>query len=830
MQNRIQILNYLKSVYEDTRNGVGQTVALIAESGIGKTYIAEQFLKYLENKSLVVRIKGTPTASSALSAVYNALYNMISQGKVVKKEYYIGLLKRYTKVLPGFAQFASLLISQKQSDVYGEVLASTGLNVNTSPNPQIIRFIQEIGRDSSIIVISDDCQWLDSASWEFLVYLAENAKHLGWLFLFLYNDRVYTWENRNEHFHTIDYWKTHAESINWKQFIPKRWPPKELPTLCSNILGKPSRLSNDQISILFKYSGGIPQYVKSILEGLREQSYIIYTDNIFVGKGDWNDIDIAKELRDSIGQRLQRVYHAIEGSRSILEIGCVIGERFQESDVDSLLNIKDSYTILTKISMTFGVIKYIFKEREWTFDHTLIHREIYDSLGSECRKLHIRIAKHFEKKEDASPITISYHYHRAGEVKKAMHFKLLEASRLTSVAMYGLALTLIGEINSDILETSIQLSIEDLTKITLLRGHCLFRLNKYKDAFIEFKKLLEISISEEIRAQTLRWIGRCYTSLDTQEDAELGLKHHEEAIAIYKKLSDKKQLAETLTELVVVYAHLNRYQNAKIVYTRAEEYFNDMEDYIGLARLQRRNGIFMDGRIAAPDLERVSNIFSRYKMPDERIMALNNASVAFLYLGNLKKAQALIETALKEATEFGNFGLDCIYNNLAIINITSNKLSVAEKYTCLARDNCNREVTKVIIDISNSVIVMQKEGIKTAVPILRKILHKTKVVGEVTYMLPAIVNLSYALAQLKQYGKAIKYLELLKPFSMNSAYSHIDYQNSRWFQLLKKCYLLNGNTDVLANLEKQYGWCSQPEGSIYYKPSYALVAAQFWSD
>ena len=828
MHNYEHVIKGLEKAYADVRAGKGAGIGIIGPSGIGKTYIVNKFLSKCKNDVFSLDIKGLPIAQSAYSAIYEGMFNSIPVSEI-RKEILVRLLKKYSRLLPGFGKCVSPLLDINSREALADVISKSSLPIGVSPAPHIIRFLNELAGKKSGVLIFDDVQWIDPETWSCLVYIAENLSTMNWLVIVVFNDRVETWTQPiGERLGIIDRWRMRPNELKWTFFHAERWTIESLPSLCDRVLGRQCQFPIKNIERLYHLSTGIPLFLRSILDYLLENDLIIFIDNRYEPSGDWESLDIGREIHDSIIHRLEKIYKEIPNSRQSLEVASVLGEPFSDEAIDGILDLCNSFQLLSEIEKKSLLIQYIFQKRHWIFQHNQVRTVIYKSLGPVIsRRLHRKVGQYLEEHFPDQHRTIAYHYEITGDVEKEIQHLNSEIEKLLGQSLFNSALMTSENAIAKISQQASGLSEALHFSSIFLHGRCLFHLVRYREAISDFTRILNDATSKNLLASIHRWLGRCYMKLDSQEDFKFSIDHLINALSMFNALGNIKEMGETNSDLVVAYAHLNRFGDSEAAFIEAEKIFNQSKDRLGMARLQRRNVIFMESEVSAPILEKLAATFQEFGIPHERIMALNNGATEYIYLDNFKKSRQMLEAALEESTDIGDFGQVYLYNNLCLVYFMLNDIIKAKECIRHARSGRQREVEQLIIDINESALISSIEEIDIAFPLLERSARNAKKTGEKAYYFPSIVNLSLGYFMKGDVRKALDIAKTINPEKLNSFST---YKNSHWFRLMSKCYKAMKNDAYLEALFKDYSWCVDDTNRKYYDTDFCFVDMQFWSD
>jgi len=828
MQNQKKIYEKLQKNLKYASKGAGSVVCITGEGGVGKTYLLQKFKKALDaDDFLIVEFRGLPTEQPSLSSVYEGLFTIASNLKF-SKELSVEMLSKYSKLLPGFGHYITPLIEAFQSNVLQEVIARSGLTIGTSPAPHVVKFICEVAKERNVLIVIDDLQWIDTESWGVVGYLVKHAKLLGWCLVFAYNRNSEHTESKPEDIDTVlDYWKLHSHELGFSVCISERWSRENFSKLCKSVLIGKVKISSNSFDQLYRYTEGIPLHVASVLKALKSEKKIVLEEGFWVDKGDWSELKFPQLFRETTEKRLRRLYNRIPRSREHLEIASVIGKTFTDEVLDSVLDTDKSFACLSEIEHRFRIIEYLLDKRYWTFENGLTQRFIYNSLGRQAERLHLQIAESLQKIDNASFITIAFHYEQAGHKLKAIDFRINEVSRMLSQGMFHAGLASMECIIESLPQLTQLPCIEDMHNIHMMHARCLFHNRHYYEAIEILNKHLNNLTDRETSALYHRWLGRCYLKLSTPNDFDQSIRYLDAAACFYhekKLLSDE---GDTYTDLVVAYAHRNNFKKAEDAFIKAEKAFIKNRDQIGMARLQRRNVIFMESSLSAPILEKLADSFTNWGVPHEAIMSLNNAATEYLYIDQLDKALGLLHRAIEHSVDAGNFGIIYLYANMAIVHLLAGEHRKSRECIHHAQNRKCRIVEQIILDNTRGAITGQLKNPKGAEETFLRVLNVAEETGEIAYIFPTRLNVAASQLFLNKPETALETLTKIKPSADNS---YSSFKNDRWLKLTKKCYSILGLDDEWDSIKEKYSWCVSPHESRMRDFPYTLIDMQFWSD
>jgi hypothetical protein len=820
-------LSKLLNAYNNIKDS-SQTVIVRGESGIGKSFYSKKFIELVNEDIYLINVTGLFIEQNAYSTINSAVYKHISE-KIVNKEIAFDLIQKIAAGIPRFGQYMSYLFdTNKQHNALLNLVKKSGINPNEPNIYNIVSFFENLAKGKTIVLYCDNIQWFDKDSWKLIISLISSIPESHWFCIINYTTNAEV--TQLSHYDFSSYIHQLQSNPNIEVIEIERVIENNLDNFCQDILGLPIRLSREQFHIIYEYSKGVPYYIKTILQLLKDGNYIILSKDKWewISLGDWKSEQIREMLKDCIEERIKAIYRKIPGSRDMLELASVFGEEFQEDPVNDIFETKDSFNLLSSIEAKFRLIQYLVDDRSWIFEHSLTHNYIYNSIGSKAKDLHLKIAKYLQNTASPNFMKISLHFQQAGEQEEATIYKLKEAEQLLTSGCYDAASELIDKISEDWLAL-FSLSNSKKLELEVLKGKAKFHTIQYESALEIFTSILSNVNTDIERALCHRWLGRTYSKLNSQLDFLNGLNHLEIAKRYYEDLEKYEELGFVYADLVVVYAHLNRIKDAETSFKKAEHYFNNTKNTLGMLRLQRRTVIFMEAKFSANLLEKTGMILKNMNLPNEQIMTFNNAATQFIYSGNLQRAKSLLLEALSSSINLGGFGQVYLYNNLGMISYIENELDEASYYFDCGRNGKYRHVEQLIIDINESAVLAKKISADSMTTIFNRIYRKALEVGENDYIVPAGLNLAKSIGK---EGNWIDAKDLLDEIKEKVNILNSDYERYIWNSIMKECTdrLASNNNLITSNkelhIQTEYFDLNNP----IYQSDYSLVPMQFWSD
>lgn len=801
-------------------SGESTKVVIEGESGIGKSFLIDRFIR--DNDMFVVKIAGHPLSHSPYTALNQSLIDLISN-KAFTKDFLKKAIHELVYMMPKFGIYLKRI---NDIDIKADVLKQNGITLDRPNIPGIIRLIEKISGNKPICLYCDNIQWLEKESLEAVLEILITQTEQKWYNILAYTSNAENMPLTHEEIKSkLSYIKKHG---HFYHFTISRWKQKDMAIICSYILNGKCDFSNEQYSILYQYTQGVTLYIKTVLDVLILKNIIEYKDSIWLSKKDWNAKIILDILKNSVLEKIKNVYRNLPKSKQILEVASVLGEFFSEEQINSIFEINDCFQVLNEVEKQFQLIQHIIQDDFWKFDHYLIQNCIYHSIGK-VKDLHLRIASCLEKKDNSDYGQVALHYKLAGNILKYNENKIREIKQLLDLGCYSAALNIVEGFEEDLLCFRL-LDAHEKKSFIFLKARCLFHSKHYEKSISTLTQILDEneSVNNKKTADCLKWLGKTYLKLATQQAFVTGINYLIKAQEFYSAHSLNSDLGYIYMDLTVAYAHINQLEKAREAYEKAETYFNAAKDQIGMLRLQRRNVILMENKVSAPIIEQSANVFETLDLLHEMIMSLNNAATQYIFLQNNDKSQELLERCIVASSERGGFGLAYIYNNLGVLNCYRKEYEKAKIFFDLAGKENPREVEKLIIRINESTLIARNSR-KKAIPLLLEICDKAHQIGEDEYIIPAAINLSKQYFKIGDYFSAQKILLKMedKIYKIRSYY-----KSYTWYNLLEKCCLKTHSISLFQEIKDKHSNKIQSTNSIqpFLYDNYILLTMQFWSE
>lgn len=363
-------------------------------------------------------------------------------------------------------------------------------------------------RNRTVVLILDDLQWADSLSLEFIAYLLRNAESKKFCFI----GGCHAEEAKTKGHPFREWLVKQAQYTHYEKVELQPFDKKGVQTLLESIFHF-IEVSQKDIEILHKLTGGNPLYLTEVIRLLMENEHITFKNGGWYGSG-FDEVKLPDTVSNVIRYKIES---CSEELRDTLNAAAVIGDTFQFDLLQKVLEIDEAE--LEK-HLAQAIKESLLKEEgktgdDYQFYNTTIRRVIYDDIAKRQRKrLHSRaalaIAKLNAGRSNLTSSALAYHFYSAGEWEAAAKYSYAaieqafdrqsmdEVIRLSRYAEEALT-RLSEESETDTVEYR-----RSIGQIRVKRAIALMRLGNFKEAEAEAEatqQFIEKIASPELQAR-----------------------------------------------------------------------------------------------------------------------------------------------------------------------------------------------------------------------------------------------------------------------------------------------------------------------------------------
>ena len=415
---RDEELGLLRRRWQQSKEGLGQTVLINGEAGIGKTALSEALRDLvLQEGHMCVMFRCSPYHQNSplypilqhLEALFRFAPDESSDAKLAKIE---RLLGRYSfsleEMVPLFAALLSVAVPEKR---YAPLTLSPQQQRQRTHDALALWIVEE-ARRQPLLIIWEDVHQADPSTLELLGLAMDQAPTVRGLNLLTFRPEFLPpWTARS---HMTPITLNRLERPQVEAMVTHLAGGKTLPTeVTHEIVSK---------------TDGVPLYVEELTKMVLESDFLRVVDGHYKLTRSLPSLAIPTTLQDLLMARLDRWPEV----REVAQLGAVFGREFAYEMLQTLTTV-DEATLQERLAQLVDAELLYQRGRppraKYFFRHALIQDAAYTSLLRSVRQhYHQQIAQLFEKHFPdiiaAQPEGVAHHYTEAGLGEQAVPYWL----------------------------------------------------------------------------------------------------------------------------------------------------------------------------------------------------------------------------------------------------------------------------------------------------------------------------------------------------------------------------------------------------------------------
>ena len=607
--------------FRQIQEGKPQVVVVSGESGIGKTRLSEEFLKWAGTEGAdVLRGRAFETSGGLpYQPIIDALRERLEGENSPEDLLDDAWLAELTRILPELRErYPDLsLASGEQSTARARLFEA------------IARLAESLSARRPLVWLMDDLQWADTETLELLHYLSRNWRksQAPILLLILVRGEALGYGA------TLRDWMSGlTRDIPVTRFTLSAMNADDVGQLIASLAGEDAPGSSDLSAWFTAETAGQPFFLAETLTALDEYGALVWngepparTLNPLATLANLKSMgpqSLAPAIRDVVLSRLEWLS---QPASAVLSAASVIGRNcsFERLCQVSGTGEQDSLNALDELLSARMIVEVRNEARPYTISHDRIREVVYAQLSEARQQIFHRRALSALAEAEAPPAELAHHALSAKEWQFAFQHSLRagdEAMRLYAVAgaahHYETARSLLIESKADVDTATCQHLYLQLGKAYELEFHHRQALTIYEEMQtqastrdsreIELASLVarcvllpvhydtqNIDLARELAGQALP-LAQALGDVAAQQQIELSLartykfgdRRIEPAIAhlraaeeLARKAGLREQLAWVKVELGVAFTSLGRLEQAEAVLTEAMEIFRELDQY-----------------------------------------------------------------------------------------------------------------------------------------------------------------------------------------------------------------------------------------------------------
>lgn len=732
MIGRATELNRLNKIFQEIKSGRGRVVAIIGEAGIGKTKLVYEFKKQLDKNIFIMEGKGIEYHSNSpyfvLKEILKKVFGIVDIDTPAKISNRISLFleKMDDSVLKIKLSYYKYFLSADLTKTERSHFDSMKVEDRSRLLLEAInRLFLKLASVKPVVLILDDCHWIDKETLEFVNDFASTIGYKPIVILKLSRPG-----------YDISKIK-HLPYFNLLELKPLA--ENETITLLKTLI-RCDRIADNLLKLLLDKSGSIPFYISELATSLIKDN-IIYVQNGIAQINENLPIAIPRSLDELIMTKIDRLSTDL---RYIVNIAAVIGEQFSFRLLNALIPGRERlrqnlvYIMQQNIIQSIGE-KTSADEEKFSFTHSIIRDAVYNSLlKKEQKEYHQKIGYIMEKiyslTIDEYFDALSNHFYIGGEVIKAVEYMEKSGDQKKDLYLNDAAIDIYKKCLEMIPDSMAGMTARIYEKL----GSIYELIGNYESALSSYRNILKYAQGDSIlNARSLRHQANVIKNLGDYDRALELLSKASEYLKLAKEPSDKNVLME-LSNISSLECWLYRIKGKMEI---AEKKGLEAIDIVrGIKDWQWDSGL--------------KQTLTR---------AYNNLSVVYCIKGEFTQALELCQKALNNAEETGD-----LRSKVDAYNIMGTVFKARVDYErAIDSFTMNLKITEELGDkkgvgvaYCNLGNVYQHKGeYTTALDLYKKFLEISQELGDKPGIGMASNNMGIIYFNMGNYEKALKFFE-----------------------------------------------------------------------
>ncbi len=593
-------LDAIAANLDEALAGRGRIVGIAAEAGMGKSRLVAEFARTAERRGVVVALGecqsyGVNTSYFVWRAIWSTLFRL--DHSLPEDEQVRALEAQLAAIDPALVPRAPLLGGLLDLPIPdNDLTAAFDAKLRkTSLEGLLVECLHVRAGEAPILLVLEDCHWLDPLSRDLLESLARAVAGLSVLFMLAYRPSTSVGGGLGleslPHFEEIPLAELDAQHA--AQLIRSK---------LAQMLGAEAEASAALVDLITARAQGNPFYIEELLNFIRSQG-VDPQDETALKK-----LELPESLHSLI---LTRIDKLSEAPRRTLKVASVLGRVFRAPMLPGVYPELGGYDQVKEHLRTLGTSDLVNvdleTEQTYVFKHGVTQEVAYESMPFAMRSmLHERVGGYIEESEvdaiDRNLDLLAHHYWRsenlpkkreylgrAGDAAQASYANtaaidyfgrlaplLEQRARVDVLLKLGKVLELVGEwrraeqVDSEAMVLAENLA-DDHAKASCetALAEVARKQGRYDEAFERLDRAAREFRSVGADSGVGKVLHLVGTVAAQRGDYAKAVENYEASLAIRERAGDKASMGSLLSNLGIVAEYRGEYERSRGLHERA---------------------------------------------------------------------------------------------------------------------------------------------------------------------------------------------------------------------------------------------------------------------
>ncbi len=515
-------------------------------------------------------------------------------------------------------------------------------------------FLRPTTKQPALLIV-EDLHWSDLASLDFLHYLARRCPASSLLVLLTYrSDEVHP---------SLSHFLAHLDRERLAQeFSIAPLSRSEVSAMLHaifdlrrSVFTVPPFVQGELLDAMYALTEGNPFFIEELLKSLIEAG------DIFDEQGRWKrkeirELHIPRSVQDAVQQRTDDLS---DGARQVLHLAAVAGRHFDFALLQALTQHDEAQLLRLIKELIAAQLVVEESDEQFAFRHALTRQAVYaELLGRERKALHRRIAETCERlyasSIEAHLADLASHFFEAGVWEKALAYGQRAGEQ--AQALYAPQAATLHFTRA--LDAARHLSLMPAAGLCRARGLAYETLGDFERARADYETALQLADAASDRHgqwRALLDLGLLWTGRDYAQSRN----YYQRALALARTMDDPAALAHSLNRLGNWHLNVEQPQEALHCHQEALATFQALSDRRGKAATLDLLGMasFLSGDLIQGTTSCQQAIVLLHELDDRQ--RLISSLVTLMMCGGMYETETLVEASVgfADSLRFGEQAL-----------------------------------------------------------------------------------------------------------------------------------------------------------------------------